>query len=177
MTATVVRLQVQPAPLKAGPRGARVYDPSTLREAEALEVGPQGCRGLVEGQWVLDVHHVDHPQSRNRGDNALSLLTTFAQGELTRRYGLGDGQAGESLLVDGILPGGDLLLETDGAPVLLRAVVAIPPCVEFSRFCLGVPDLDGVDQALQDLSGGARGWYAEVVGAGVVRVGATVTTA
>jgi hypothetical protein len=47
--------------------------------------------------------------------------------------------------------------------------------VEFSRFCLGLPVgpvEDDVRQALVDLDGGARGFYARVVGSGVVSLGA-----
>ena len=53
--------------------------------------------------------------------------------------------------------------------------------MEFSRFCLGIdppgqwaPD---VKQALIDLDGGARGYYARVTGEGRVTLGARLTLA
>ena len=174
---TVVRLQVQASRLKPGPRGARVYDPTPLVEVEALEVGPRGCVGLVGGRRVLDVHHADHPDTRNRDlVNGLSLLPRSHLNALHARYG-GHVRPGESLLIDlaAAWPhGSDLLLETDGEPLLLQEVLAAPPCVEFTRYCLGLPpgSLDGVPEALQDLDGGARGFYARARGTGTVTVGA-----
>lgn len=179
MSGVVARLQVQRSRLKPGSRGARVYDPSPIIEVEALEVGPRGCVGLVGPDRVLDVHHADHPDSRNRGlANGLSLLPRSHYDLLQARYGghLAIGTLGESLLVDldGPWPEGDLLLETDGEPLLLQDVLPAPPCLEFTRFCLQQPDLNGDDarQGLADLDNGMRGCYAVVRGQGVVRTGA-----
>ena len=163
----VVRLQVQRSRLKPGERGRRRYDPAPLQEVDALEVGPRG----VVADGVVDVHHADHPDSRHRGGNGLSLMTTGAYEALRARYGphLADGVAGESVLVgapDRELPPrlllGDLeLVEVDG----------IPPCVEFTLWALGRDDLevdDEVRAALESLGDGARGWYAVPVGTGRV---------
>lgn len=182
---TVVRLQVQRSRLKPGPALTRVYDPGPLLEVEALEVGPPGCVGLIDGDRIIDVHHADHPDSRNVWlANGLSLLSAAAYPALRVRYGehLATGAAGESVLLDipGDVPSGDLQLETDGSPLLLTQVRPALPCVEFSRFCLGIapgPIGDDVRQALLDLSGGARGYYAVVTGQGTVRLGARLTTA
>ena len=175
----VVRLQVQRARLKPGPAGARVYDPTPLLEVEALEVGPRGCVGRLGEATFVDVHHADHPDTRNvKLANSLSLLPCAAYPRLQALYGehLRIGAAGESVLVDvaGPWPPGELLLETDDQPLLLAQVQAALPCVEFSRFCLGLPvgAMDGVEQALSQLDGGARGFYAQPQGHGVVTVGA-----
>jgi hypothetical protein len=183
MVGTVVRLQVQRSRLKPGPATSRVYDPSPLLEVEALEVGPRGCTGLLGGDRFLDVHHADHPDSRNRKlENGLSLLPTTAYPALQARYGghLATGIAGESVLLElsGPWPAGDLLLETDDEPLRLHGIRAAAPCVEFSRFCLGIPPGpvgDDVTQALVDLDGGARGYYARVTGEGRVTLGARLT--
>jgi len=192
---TVVRLQVQRSRLKPGGRGRRVYDPAPLLEVDELEVGPRGVTGLPGvgsdgGERVLDVHHADHPDSRNRRlANGLSVLPRAHYRQLRERYGahLADGVAGESLLLD--TPGplteddlaGPLLLETvDGPALPLSGAAAAPPCVEFSRFVLrlpvGVVD-DSVRTALVDLDGGARGFYLEVGGEGRVRAGARLLRA
>ena len=63
----------------------------------------------------------------------------------------------------------------DGPPLELHDIASAPPCVEFSRFCLG-QGFDSVEadvrQALLDLDGGARGFYARTDGLGTVTVGA-----
>lgn len=177
---TVVRLQVQRSRLKPGPRGARVYDPAPLLEVDALEVGPRGVRA---GD-VLDVHHADHPDSRNvKLVNGLSLMPRAHYDVLRATYGphLVDGAAGESLLVDGAWDGGPLELEVDGGWLLLDDVVPAAPCVEFSRFCLddlqATADGAAVQSALEDLDHGRRGWYARAHGTGVVRRGARLRRA
>ena len=182
---TVARLQVQRSRLKPGPRGERVYDPAPLLEVDALEVGPRGVVGQTGDGPVLDVHHADHPDTRNvRLVNGLSLLPRAHHDALRARYGphLVDGAAGESLLLDTDGPwaesdlAGTLLLETaDGGLLTLLGATAAAPCVEFSRFCLGLPlGTVGpeVEQALVDLDGGARGFYAQAQGTARIEVGA-----
>jgi len=187
---TIVRLQVQRSRLKPGERGARVYDPAPLLQVDELEIGPRGVVGLHGGERVADVHHADHPDSRNgRLRNGLSVLPLAHYRRMRERYGehLADGAAGESLLLD--TPGplteddlaGQLLLDTvEGPPLELSGAAAAPPCVEFSRFALrlpvGVVD-DAVRAALVDLDGGARGFYLQVAGLGRVRAGARLLRA
>ncbi len=162
----VVRLQVQRDRLKPGPAGARIYDPAPLWEVEALELGPRGVWGLTGDARVLDVHHADHPQTRNVALlNGVSVMTTGRYADLRARFGahLVDGIAGESVLVDADvleLPG-PVVLETDGGLHELVAV-PIPPCVEFSRWVLGRDVTDTgpeVLAALAALGEGARGYY------------------
>ena len=180
LIATVVRLQVQRSRLKALP--AKVYDPAPLHQVPALEVGVRGCRGLLpDGTVLLDVHHANHPDTRQRrGANGVSLLTLAGYRRLRQAHGghLVDGVAGESLLLDGELPvDGELVVETDGGRLPLVDLLPAPPCVEFTRFCLGRdggPVDDDVRAALEALGGGARGCYATAVGTGVVRPGARV---
>lgn len=186
---TVVRLQVQRARLKPGPATTRRYDPAPLCEVQALELGPRGVVGRAGAERILDVHHADHPDTRNvRLGNGLSLLPRSHYALLRAAYGphLVDGSAGESLLLDTTAPwgpealGGRLWLETEGATAggaLLELTGArpAPPCVEFSRFALGRgpgdtgPEVRG---ALADLDHGVRGFYATAAGEGVLRVGA-----
>ncbi|MCU1674625.1 MAG: hypothetical protein JWN77_2738 [Frankiales bacterium] len=168
---TVVRLQVQRSRLKPGPAGGRVYDPAPLLEVPALEVAARG----VTAAGVLDVHHADHPDSRNvKLRNGLSVMTRPRYDALRARFGLHlvDGIAGESLLLDeGVDVLGDVRLETDDGLLELSAEPA-PPCVEFSRFCLRA-DGTGPDvlAALADLQDGARGFYLRTSGTGRVSAG------
>jgi hypothetical protein len=183
LIATVARLQVQRARLKPGPAGERVYDPSPLLEVDALEVGPRGVVGLRPEGRVVDVHHADHPDTRNRRlANGLSVLPRAHYERLRARYGphLADGLAGESLLLAGGPLGeadlaGDLLLEVDEGLLPVDGAVAAPPCVEFARFALGreVGDTGPeVLAALDDLDRGVRGFYLQPQATGVVRRGA-----
>jgi hypothetical protein len=180
---TVVRLQVQRDRLKPGERGQRVYDPAPLLEVDALRVGPQGVVGLTPQGEVLDVHHAQHPNTRwVRPRSGLSFLPAAHTARLRDLYGphLVTGIAGEGLTLatDGPLSEADLhgqlLLETDSEPLRLSEVAAMPPCVEFARWCLGLrpPVLDErVEAALETLGEGARGFGAVVTGSGVVRAG------
>ena len=187
---TVARLQVQRSRLKPGPRGARTYDPAPLLAVTALEIGPRGAVGLTDAGRVVDVHHADHPDTRNAAlRNGLSLLPRAHYDRLRARYGphLADGVAGESLLLDTAGPWriedltGELLLETDEGSVTLNQVVVAEPCVEFTRWVLGLPAAAGtppeVLAGLADLGAGARGFYAVVTGSGTVRAGARLSRA
>ena len=178
---TVARLQVQRSRLKPGPKATRVYDPAPLLEVDALEVGPAGVVGLVGDERVVDVHHADHQDTRNRGINGLSLLPRAHYDGLRARFGdhLVDGAAGESLLLDTDGPWsaleGPLLLETTGGHLELTEPVVAAPCVEFTRFCLGrEPGRvdDELTVALAELDGGTRGFYVTVQGTGRVERGA-----
>ena len=187
---TVARLRVQRSRLKPGPAAARVYDPGPLLEVEALEVGPRGVVGQTTDGTVLDVHHADHPDSRNvQLYNGLSVLPRAHYLQLRERFGphVVDGAAGESLLLDTAAPwteadlAGPLWLEAvDGDLLELSGTAAAPPCVEFSRFCLRLPlgpVGPDVRQALVDLDGGARGFYARTAGTGRVEAGARLLRA
>lgn len=182
---SVVRLQVQRSRLKPGPAATRVYDPSPLLEVTELDVGPRGVVGVTESGPVVDVHHADHPDSRNRRlANGISLLPRAHYVFLRERFGahVVDGVAGESVLLDAATPwdaagpAGTLLVETtDGEHLELADAVGIPPCIEFSRWCLRRPvgpvD-DEVRATMQLLDDGARGYYAAPQGSARIETGA-----
>ena len=181
----IVRLQVQLDRLKPGRAPWRRYDPTPIESVPRLEIGPQGAIGLGRsGGRLLDVHHTDHPHSRDpRGRSGLTFMGTGDYTRLRERYGphLVEGIAGESILLDVPegLAGRDLpataTLRTAGGSVDLVDVRVAAPCVEFSRFCLGLepsPEVgDDVRQTLQDLDGGARGYRAVAAGPMVLALG------
>ena len=171
---TVVRLQVQRSRLKPGAATERVYDPTPLLEVDALDIGPRGVTGPG---GLLDVHHADHPDTRNvKLRNGLSVMTKGRYDALRTVYGphLLDGLAGESLLLDaGDDLTGPMVLETDEGTIDVTGEVA-PPCVEFSRYVLqrGLGDTGPeVLAAMEQLGGGARGFYLRTDGSGRVRAG------
>ena len=139
--------------------------------------GPERCR-------AIDVHHQDHPKSRNRkGGAGISVLGTGDYQRLRTRYGdhLVDGAAGESVLVeapDGIADldfPAEFAISTPSGMISFERGRVADPCVEFSRFCLGEPPSpqvsDAVRQALIDLDDGHRGYRAAATNSGSVRVG------
>lgn len=169
----LVRLQVQVARLKRGEPPHRWYDAERIRRVPAVTLSGRGVVGLDGDERVVDNHHVDHPDSRHRGDNGISLGVTGHYERLRRRFGprLTDGAAGENLILEheGPLTADDL---ADGIsilaerPVVLLAPEAIEPCVEFSRWVVGpgVP----VREPLRALRGGMRGFRLTLAaGAGV----------
>lgn len=184
----IVRLQVQRQPVKDGKAPLRRYEPSPLVSVSALLADERGVRGvLADGETVLDVHHQDHPRSRDRkGRAGFVFMGTGDYDVLRSRYGdhLVNGIAGETMLLDAPdgLAGRDLpavvtVVTADG-PLELHAVRPADPCVEFSRYCLRqepspVVD-DAVRQALIDLDNGFRGYRAVAAGTGRIEVGDVV---
>jgi hypothetical protein len=166
----IVRLQVQIAPLKRGEKPHRWYDASRIRPVERLHVDADGATGEVDGRRMLDAHHVGHPRSRNHGlASGLSLGFTAHYRAMRDRFGprVTDGSAGENVLVDTDEPlTADRLeaaaLRTADGDVAFVEVQVAEPCVEFSRFVLGVAPDDRstrVREPLRELRGGMRGFY------------------
>ena len=182
----VVRLQVQESSLKVGDGPRRRYDPSPIRSVPALQLDERGVTGLTEwGEDVADVHNRDHPSSKNRGGNGVSVLFTGHYAAMREGFGphLLDGIAGENILVaceqlvgEEDLAAG-LIVETgDGQRVILRRLVVAAPCVEFARHALRFPDDARPDltvtEAVLFLNDGMRGYYAAYDGPPtVIRVG------
>ena len=174
----IVRLQVQTASLKRGEKPHRWFDPAPILAVPALRLDAGGVTGLDDGD-IADVHHRDHPHSKFRGENGVSIGFTAHYGKLRARYGdqLVDGIAGENILVDTarILTEADLehglVIVGDDGPLALDAVLVAAPCVEFSKFCAGYgrdqrPDRV-ITETLQLLDDGIRGFYATVATNGV----------
>jgi hypothetical protein len=182
----IVRLQVQLAPLKHRERPDRGYDTGRIRRVAALAVTERGVVGYDADapHGIVDVHHRDHPESRYRGDNGISLLTTGHYALMRERFGphVHDGIAAESVLVDrpgwldlddlthGVAVGAgdaDLRDVVEGG-LLLDGATPAQPCVEFSRVVAGTP-AGSHSEPLRELRDGMRGYYLRVArGAGTV---------
>jgi hypothetical protein len=185
----IVRLQIQRSPVKVGKAPLRVYEPAAIVAVRSIAAGPQGVSGIADdGELILDVHHRQHPQSRDRkGVAGILFMGTGDYAALRERYGehVTDGIAGETVLLDAPdgLAGGHLptsvTVTTAAGPLELHGVRVAEPCVEFSRFCLRQdvsPTVDDtVKQALQDLDGGARGYRSIAAAEGTISVGDIVT--
>jgi hypothetical protein len=177
----IVRLQVQVAPLKRGDKPDRWYDTDRIRRVTSLAVTEDGVVGRVDGEDVVDVHHRDHPQSRHRGDNGISLCTTGHYRLMRERFGdhLVDGLAAENVLIEregwlGLedLADGVAVVAGEGrdrGELVLGSAVVAQPCVEFSRLAVGEEHAGSLREPLQALRDGVRGYYLTVeAGAGTV---------
>lgn len=172
----IKQVQVQRTSLKAGQKPNRYYDPTPLLVVEQLRLLPGGVIGITaDGSEIIDVHHTEHPQSKNQDVNGVSIGFTSHYQSIRKQYGdhLEDGGAGENILVeveDGrIFTLSDLgsrvaiLSSASDQFVYLSELLVAEPCVEFSRFAanFGMP-LPAAQQkaALQFLDEGRRGFYA-----------------
>ena len=185
----ILRLQVQRGPVKVGRAPLRRYEPAALVPVERLLAEPRGVRGIAaDGEEILDVHHTEHPRTRDRkGRGGILFIGTGDYAALRARYGdhVVDGIAGETILLDAQegLAGRRLsstatITTADGTLELHRVRVA-EPCIEFSRFCLRrepTPVVDEVlKQTLVDLDDGARGYRSISSAEGIIATGDILT--
>lgn len=165
----VRHVQIQRSPLKTG--SPRIYSTTPIKRVDGLRLTPRGVMGLMDdGAEIMDVHHVDHRQSRNRGNaNGISINFTGHYAQMRARFGphLVDGCAGENILIECeriwtlAELGGRLALEhaDNGAITYLVDILDAPPCVEFSRFASNAQSPETIKAALQFLDHGMRGFY------------------
>lgn len=171
---TIVRLQIQRKGLKVGQKPYRIYDPSPILSVDRLRVTPKGAIALLlNDDTAIDVHHVDHLDSKNAGDNSISI--GFASNYQQMRDRFGDhmfiGCAGENILIETDRPIGlDVLsrglafrLGSSDDYLWLGEIKVALPCVEFSRYSSQMPhaerDTSVIKETLQFLDGGMRGYY------------------
>ena len=171
----IARLQVQRASLKVGDKPRRRYEPAPLLSVPGVTLGPAGVVGHpAAGESVMDVHHREHPASKNvRGTNGVSIGFTAHYAAMRAKFGdhLWDGIAGENRIVETAgriealdLAGGVLIETAEGRRLHLTDLAPAEPCVEFSRYALryadGAPADDRLGAALAFLRHGTRGFYA-----------------
>ena len=180
----IVRLQIQRGSLKTGEKPNRVYDPAPLLSVDRLAVGPDGALGQgPDGSWLVDVHHRAHPGTKNE-DGAHGLSLGFTSHYATMRDRFGDrialGCAGENIIVETEgriafehLERGVALLARDGELIARLEVLQVAhPCRPFSGWALGERvESDVLEETLQFLDSGTRGFYCQAVGSGIVAVG------
>jgi hypothetical protein len=167
----IIQVQIQREPLKQGE--PRVYDPAPLFVVDQLRLTPGGVFGLTaDGLALIDVHHSDHPRSRNRSNaNGLSFNFTTHYEQLRQRFGahVYDGCAGENILIDSVdvvnndNMGTRLAIRSASTGTLshLGDILVAAPCAEFARY-IARDDLHGQDlrETLAFLADGTRGFYA-----------------
>ena len=179
---TITQLQIQQSSLKVGEGRDRHYDPAPIRVVRQLSLDPGGVVGWDDqGDRILDVHHAEHPMSKNRdGDNGISIGFVSHYDLMRSRVGehLANGLAGENILVEtdrtftsDNLPERLRIERANGEVVELVNIRAAEPCVEFTRFAMRYPANErpdaSVTETLEFLRFGMRGYYATYLGAPV----------
>jgi hypothetical protein len=165
--------QVQPTGLKYETPDGKSYDPGRNVLVSRLKLDQRGVEGeTADGQRLLDIHHADHPETHNRGDNAISIGFTSNYQVMRARFGdhMLDGTAGENIILDCEqqiwLPDLGKKVEfhnpSTGKIASLDVVKIAAPCDEFSHFAaesqgqrLGAAELKDI---LQFLGNGRRGF-------------------
>jgi len=181
---TITRLQIQRSSLKTGEKPTRRYDPGPLLSVAQLNVTPDGALGGGEGgEWIVDVHHRAHPQTKNEdGLHGISLGFTSHYDAMREHFGdrIEVGCAGENVIAatDGRftyddLAGGVAILAPDGGErVRLQVLQVAHPCRPFTGWALGQQvEPEELKKHLQFLDGGMRGFYCLGEGMGTVNLG------
>lgn len=172
---TIKFVQIQRSHMKTYEGENRIYRPDPLLTVEKLSLTVDGIMGVASnGKEIIDVHHIQHLQSRFRGDNKISFGFVQHYNRMRERFGdhIADGAGGENIIIEASEDITELDYqrrffiqhEGQGTLIELRNVIPAPPCREFSIFCLQVAQCkDDIKSALQFLSKGTRGYYAELV--------------
>lgn len=177
-------VQIQRAPMKIDIDGVRTYRPDPLLTVAALRLTRDGIVGMSgdsggaydETTAIVDVHHAYHPQTRNRGDNGISIGFVQHYASMRDRFGphMTTGIGGESVIVKATMTIEPAMFDdvplvirsaVDDKDIALTGVYSAPPCEPFARFCAQQPPdvkmpAAEMKSALQFLDQGRRGFYA-----------------
>jgi len=167
----VALLQVAPiVPKVLGPT-YEVYDPSPLVTVPRVLLSERGVVGVAaNGEQIFDVHHVDHPRSRFRGANAISVGFTGHYAAMRKQFGahVVDGCAAENIL---IASSGKIALNkphvwvvlqqaATGEQCVLGQASVAEPCMPFARWVTHHDEPpEHIRTTLQQLRHGMRGFY------------------
>lgn len=181
---SITRLQIQRGSLKRGEKPTRVYDPAPLLSVPALNVTPDGALGVTgDGAWIVDVHHRDHPLTKNEdGLHGISLGFTSHYDAMRAHFGdkIAVGCAGENIIATSAqrfsyedLANGVAIIGPHGEErVRLKVLQVAHPCKPFTGWALGKQvGPDDLKKALQFLDNGMRGFYCVGEGVGTVTLG------
>jgi len=166
-------VQVQPSGLIIETSSGYFYDVSRRVEVESLLITSKGIEATTpEGEHVLDIHHIDHPDKAYGDDDLVSIGFTSHYQAMRDRFGghMVDGTAGENIIIEFDKEiwvedlGAQVAFESaeTGKRTLLDVVSFAPPCEEFSHFTANSQDerlpADQLKATLQFLNHGRRGF-------------------
>src|SRR4051812_4996195 len=180
----IVRLQIQRGSLKTGGKPIRRYDPTPLLAVPRLNVTPDGALGSPDGgDWIVDVHHRDHPFTKNEdGLHGISLGFTSHYDAMREHFGdkIAVGCAGENIIAtseqrfsyEDLVNGVAILSPAGQERVRLKILQVAHPCRPFTGWALGEQvEPEELKKHLQFLDNGMRGFYCVGEGVGTVSVG------
>ncbi len=142
----IVKLvQLQPSGLIIETPSGYFYDASRRVEVDHLLINSKGIEATTpDGEHVLDIHHLDHPDKAYDDDDLVCIGFTSHYEAMRARFGehMVDGIAGENIIIE---YGEEVWLEDLGQQIaienretgnrtLLDVVCFAPPCDEFSHF-------------------------------------------
>ena len=142
----IVKLvQLQPLGLIIETTSGNFYDASRRVEVDHLLITSKGIEATTpDGEHVLDIHHIDHPDKAYDDDDLVCIGFTSHYEAMRARFGehLVDGIAGENIIIDFDQEvwvddiGQQIAIENteSGQITLLDLVCFAAPCDEFSHF-------------------------------------------
>ena len=170
----IVKLvQVQPSGLIIETPSGSFYDASRRVEVESLCITSRGIEAIThEGEQVLDIHHLDHPDKAYDNNDLVCIGFTSHYEGMRARFGdhMVDGTAGENIIIEyeqEVWPedlGEQIAFENTntGHRALLDVVSFAPPCEEFSHFAANSQNerlpAEKLKATLQFLGNGRRGY-------------------
>ncbi len=166
-------VQIQPDGLIIETPSGYIYDASRLAKVDRLRITPLGIEATTpQGERVLDIHHVNHPDKAYDEDDLISIGFTSHYQAMRARFGehMVDGIAGENIIIEYNKEvwtedlGPQIAIENTetGQMTLLDLVCFAAPCDEFSHFAAQSQDkrLPAADlkSTLKFLNNGRRGF-------------------
>ncbi len=138
-------VQLQPSGLIIEKASGYFYDASRRVEVDRLLITSKGIEATTpEGEHVLDIHHIDHPDKAYDNNDLICIGFTSHYDAMRARFGehMVDGIAGENIIIEygeEVWPedlGQQIVIENiDTAHrTLLDVVCFAAPCDEFSHF-------------------------------------------
>lgn len=173
----VTLVQVQPHGLIIETPGktptGSFYDATRRVEVDRLRITPRGIEAtLPDGNDVLDIHHLDHPEKAYDDDDLICIGFTSHYEAMRTEFGphMVNGIAGENIIIEcaeEIWPEDleqvvTIENQDTGQLATMNLVSFAAPCVEFSQFCIQdqrteVPK-DRLREILRFLGRGRRGY-------------------
>lgn len=166
-------VQLQPSGLIIETPAGYYYDVSRRVEVDQLLITPRGIEAsMPDGEHVLDIHHLDHPDKAYDDDDLICIGFTSHYEAMRARFGehMVDGAAGENIIIEfdnEVWPedlGEQIAIENaeTGKLTVLDMVSFAAPCEEFSHFVAQSQDKrlppEELKEILQFLNNGRRGF-------------------